>query len=415
MDRDLSSSEIWRTRLRRSLPWLLGAAVLFAGVSAAVALLGPSVDLADLTVATVDRGPVRETIETSGRVVPTFEIVLSSPVEARVQRIVHTTGDTVEAGETIVELDTSQARLSLEQVRERIAQKKNERARLENEIAEDQLATASSIERKELDAEIIQYRAEQNRKLREEGLISEEQARQSEVEAKKATIELDQLRGGAQSSARTNEAKLAGVDLELSILRKELDQSARQLELAAMKAPRAGVVTFVVPQEGATVGRGEVLARVADLTRFRIEGQVSDIHASRLAPGMEAVVSVGEKQSRGTIVSVDPTVRNGVVTFLVDPTGSGLELRNNLRVDVHVIVDERPEAVRLPRGPGITDQRRQAVFVLVDDHATRTPIEVGLTGYDYVEVTRGLQPGDQVIVSDIERLSDAEQLRVHQK
>ncbi len=413
MDRDLTSAERSRLRLRRSLPWVLGIAVLFVVVSGAIALLEPSIDPADLTIATVERGAIRETLEASGRVVPAFELVLSSPVEARVQRVLRTTGETLEEGAVLVELDASESRLGHERIEERIAQKRNSRQQLEAEIAQSQLASRSRIEQKQLDVEILGYQAEQKRTLANEGLIAEEEARRTEVEAKKAAIELGQLRLAAESSARTDQAKLAGIDLELAILTKERDQSSRQLELAEMRAPRRGVLTWIVPQEGATVARGEVLARIADVSRFRIEGTISDIHASRIATGMETIVVSGNRRANGVIASVDPTVRNGAVNFQVEvPEDAGLELRNNLRVDLHIVLASRENALRLPRGPGIGEARRQEVFVVRDGRAVLTPVETGLTGHDAVEIVSGVREGDRVIVSDMTSHRGSQEIRL---
>ncbi len=413
MDRPLTSTERRNRLLRRGLPWVAAIAVIFIAVSGAIALLAPSIDPSDLTIATVERGSIRETLEASGRVVPAFELVLSSPVEARVQRVLRTTGETLDEGAVLVELDASESRLGHERIEERIAQKRNGRLQLEAEIAQSQLASRSRIEQKQLDVEILRYQADQKRTLANEGLIAEEEARRAEVEAKKAAIELGQLRLAAESSARTDRAKLAGIDLELAILTKERDQSSRQLELAEMRAPRRGVLTWIVPQEGATVARGEVLARIADVSRFRVEGTISDIHAARIAAGMETIVVSGNRRATGVIASVDPTVRNGAVSFQVEaPDDAGLELRNNLRVDLHIVLASRENALRLQRGPGIGEARRQEVFVVRNGRAVLTPVEVGLTGHDAVEILSGVREGDRVIVSDMTSHRGSQEIRL---
>ena len=412
MDRDLSSKERTRALLRRGALWVVGGLVLLLVVSAAIALLRPSLNADDLSIAMVDRGPVRETIEASGRVVPAFEMVLSSPVEARVQRIAKLTGDSVSSGDTILELETSELRLDRDRIDERIAQKRNEREQLEASGSQAAMESASRMEQKKLDVEILQYRRDQNDKLRAEGLIAEEEARRSAVEARKAAIELDQLERAAVSEARTSLARLEGIDLEIDILEKEREQVSRQLEVAAMKAPKDGVVTWVLPQEGATVRRGEVLARVADLSRFRIEATVSDIHATRISAGMDAIVVAGGPQSRGVVAGVDPTVRDGAVTFQIDLPDGELQLRNNLRVDVYVIVAEQLDALRLPRGSGISERNRQDLWVVRDDRAVRKPVEIGLVGYDFVEILGGLTEGDRVVISSMEDLQHADEIQI---
>ena len=59
----------------------------------------------------------------------------------------------------------------------------------------------------------------------------------------------------------------------------------RRLELATTRAPISGVLTWVHQEAGATVGVGEVLARIADLDSFRVEASVADAYAARVEAG----------------------------------------------------------------------------------------------------------------------------------
>ena len=54
----------------------------------------------------------------------------------------------------------------------------------------------------------------------------------------------------------------------------------------------------------------------------------------------------------------------------------------------------------------------QDVFVVRDGHAFRTRVELGLIGYDVVEITRGLEPGDEMIVSDMTNYLHARELKL---
>src|SRR4029077_18222206 len=82
----------------------------------------------------------------------------------------------------------------------------------------------------------------------------------------------------------------------------------RLLDLSTTKSDRKGVLTWVLSQEGALVRRGDVIARIADLSSFRVDGSVSDVHAGQLRPGMSAVVRINDESLDGTISEVFPTV-----------------------------------------------------------------------------------------------------------
>ena len=414
MDRELDAS-FRRQQIWRRVGWTGGSLALIAAVLLLLpGWLRPSLERDRLRIGAVDRGPVEGIVEASGTVIPAFEGVLSSPVEARVEKILKRPGEVVRAGEEILKLDTSASRLAFERLQDQLAKKINEQLQARLALEKQLSDLNGQIESGRLDAEAAQYRAEQNRKLRESGLVSEQVLRASEVEAKKAKIELTQLEQSVRDARRSTEAQLQGLDLDLAILRKELGEARRQLDLATTRSDRSGVLTWVVPQEGATIQRGEVIARIADLDAYRIEATVSDIHASSLRPGLPVRVVLDHKPIvNGRLSQIYPTIENGAVKFtadLDDPRHS--ELRNNLGVDVLVVTGSRAEALRIPNGPYLQGGVIQKVFVIQGNRAVRRDVRLGVTGYDHSEVLEGLAEGDQVILSDMKDYLHLEQVKI---
>jgi HlyD family secretion protein len=352
-------------------------------------------------------------VEASGTVIPAFESVISSPVEARVEKVLKRPGEVVKAGEAILVLDTSASKLDLEKLEDQLAKKANEQQQLRISLEKSLIDLKGQIERQKLDAEGASYRAEQNRKLRTDGLVSEQTARASEAEAKKAKIELEQLQASVASARRSTDAQLQGVELDLLTLRKERDDARRLLELATTRSDRSGVLTWVVPQEGTTVRRGDVIARIADLDSFRVEATVSDVHSSSLHAGQPVRVKLDEQTLDGRLASIDPTIDNGAVKFKVDLADArNPRLRNALRVDVLVVTDARVNALRVPKGPFAQGGQTEDVFVVQGNHAVRRRARLGLTGYEFYEVLDGLAPGEVVIVSDMKDYTHLERVNL---
>jgi len=402
MDQELDASYRYR-RLGRRAAWILGIVGLCGVVLVLLpGWLRPAVAREQIRTGKVDRGPIEGIVEASGTVIPAFEGVLSSPVEARVEKILKRPGEVVTAGDEILKLDTSASRLDLEKIQDQLAKKANEQQQLRLSLEKSLNDLRGQIERQKLDAEVLSYRADQNRKLLADGLVSEQNFKASEVEAKKANIELAQLQASVEGARRSTAAQLQGVELDLATLRKERDDALRLLVLATTRSDRSGVLTWVVPQEGATVQRGSVIARIADLDSFRVEGTVSDIHSSSLHAGQLVRVMLDGKPLTGRLSSIDPTIENGTVKFKVDlDEARHPKLRNNLRVDVLVVTDSRANTLRVPKGPFAQGGTTERVFVVQGDHAVRRDARFGLSGYDFYEVLDGLDQGDEVILSDM--------------
>jgi len=412
MDRELDRGYRRRVLLKRGLAvaaGLVGVVVVFVLLPG---WLRPSVDADRLRTAAVDRGPVEGTIEASGTVVPAFEKVLSSPVEARVVRILKRPGESVAPGDEILELDTSASRTELKRTEDLLAQKEAEREELRLGLDSELADLKSRIETGRLDAEIHRYRLEQDEKLAAEGLLAEEALREAEVSSKKAEIELRQLEDSVERTRHSHAAQLRGIDLDLEILRGQRDAARRELELATTRADRVGVLTWVVREEGATVQRGDVIARIADLDSFDVEASVSDVHAARLSEGLPVRVLVDGEALAGHLAGVHPTIENGVVRFDVAlDQPSHPKLRNNLRVDVLVVTGRRADALRLPRASFPAGAVAQ-VFVVEGDRAQRRAVRFGLTGYDYVEVVDGLAAGDEVVLSDMSPYQHLDEVKI---
>ncbi len=399
--------------MRRIATAVLGVAVIAFSFNATIEWLRPSVRRHDLELARVERGTVDATLQASGTIVPAVEQVVSSPLEARVLRIIHRPGDRVHAGDELLMLDNNAIRLESERVGERLAQKQNDAARLRLQAEESVSDLRAELEQKKLDAEILHLKAQQMQRLREEGLASDQDTMAAITAAKKIDIELTQVQEKIVRTRRSGEAQVRTTLLEASMLRKDRNESRRQVDLSMMRADRDGIVTSMILEEGAMVRRGDVLARIADLSSFRVDASISDLHASELAAGMPVRVRIDETTYvTGRISSVEPRIENGAMKFhiaLDEPANP--KLRNNVRVDVFPVAGRRENALRLKRG-ALGHGQREEVFVLRDGSLVRTPVQWGLAGQESIEAVSGLREGDEVVISNMTDYAGVKTLRL---
>jgi len=412
MDREIAPETRRRRTMRRVVLAVIAVAALVFFFAATVEWLRPSLDRRDVQLARVTRGSIDATLQASGTVVPLFEQAVSSPVEARVLRIGRRAGARVHAGDELLTLDTGAARLEADRLGDVVAQKESETAQLRLRLDESIASLEAQIEQRRLDSEILHYTSAQRKRLREAGLIAEQDALAAEASAKKGDIELRNLREQLERTKRSRDAQLAASNADAAISRREREESRRQLELAMLRADRDGVLTYVISEEGATVRRGDVIARIADLSSYRVEATISDVHASRVAAGMRAYVSFDATRIDGTIDSVDPRIVNGVVKFYVtldEPAHA--RLRHNMRVDVAVVTSTRTDTLIVRRGTLGRTNATQA-FVVRGDTAVRTPVRFGLNNQDSIEILEGLREGDQVVISDVTDIEDVREVRL---
>ena len=204
-----------------------------------------------------------------------------------------------------------------------------------------------------------------------------------------------------------------GLALQRAALDKEAAAARHTLELATTHADRDGILTWILSREGALVRRGEVIARIADLSSFRVDASASDVHSSRIRPGIPVRVIINDTPLDGAIAEVLPNVENDVVLFTVAlRQGSHPLLRPQMRVEVLVITDRRARTHKVRLGPFADGADRANVFVLRSGRAVRTAVRFGLRSFDEIEVVSGLATGDEVVISDVRDYLHLEELEV---
>ena len=413
MDRPLATSHVRHNRARQIAQV---AAPLLALVTVIILLPGwmrPELTRARIRTAIVQVGPIEAVITASGTVVPEIERALSSPVDAKLLRLLKQPGAAVKTGEPVAELDLTESQLALERIAGTLAitDNKQDQARLELDRALSDLD--ARIERKTLEAEILEQKAVTNQRLAEQGLASQQQLGDARLAARQAAIEVAQLKRERIDAKRSNDLQAEGLSLERTSLTKEAAVARRTLDLATTRADRDGIVTWILRQEGTLVHRGEVIARIADLSSFRIDATASDVHSGRIRAGMPVNVAINDTTLRGSIADVQPRIENNVVRFAVTlDERTHPVLRPNMRVDVYVVTDRRGKTLTVRQGQFVSGSDRADVYVVRDGQAHRVAVAFGLRGADDIEITSGLAEGDEVVLSDMRDYQHLERLEV---
>jgi HlyD family secretion protein len=402
MDQLIDDTTIRRKRRIRII-WILAAGALFTFFLLQIpSLISPSIKRDRIRTTLVERGAMESTISASGNIIPSREKILSSPVDTRLNRILKQAGDPVQAGEVIVELDTNEIRLQLIRLDEQIALKRNEHTRVELDLEDNLLELGTRLDIQKLELRSLELIRERNAEHYEIGGISKTELEVATVNVARARVGLTKVGKQLELTRRRNSALKEKLELELKILQQEREVAQQRVMLATARAEQGGVVTWVPTHEGIAISRGEEIARIADLTSFRVEARISDSLADQIWIGQLARIQIGEDYLGGQVTNIFPAVEAGIIRLQLDlESNNHPKLRPNLRVEVHLVREERLSTLKLKRGVHVRVGGRPAVFVVRDDIAVRTPIELGIANFDYFEILSGLTEGDQVIQSDM--------------
>lgn len=417
MDREIPKGE--RLKALRKKWIVLGsvAACAVALLVAASAMLKSRVSRSDVVLATVDRGTIEASVSASGSVVPAFEEVINSPISTRIVEVYCKAGDSVDAGTPLLLLDLQSTETELAALEDQMHMKhyEYEQQRINNETLLNDLAMR--IEVKAMSVSRLEAEVANERYLDSLGSGTGDRVRAAELAYRTGRLELEQLRSQLANERRVTEAALKVKELEISVFDKNLSEKRRTLQDAKVLATRKGTLTYINNQIGAKINAGEQIATLSDLSHYKVDCEIADAYGDRISVGGRAVVRLGKDRIDGTIASVTPLSRNGVMAFSVT-LGQDKQprLRSGLRTDVYVMLDVIDDAVRLQNGPYYTGPGDYDLFVVNgSDEMVRRHVRLGTSNFDYVEVLSGLEPGDCVAISDMKQFRERKSLKLSAK
>ncbi|MDB5240290.1 MAG: efflux transporter periplasmic adaptor subunit [Spirosoma sp.] len=414
MDRALASDIVNRSRRK---PWLIGLTAILGLVGVLVgmrSLLKTSIEAGKIRTAVAQTGAVENTLNATGEIIPAYEQIITSPIRASVRRVLLTPGARVKPGQPLVELDKSLTQIEYEKLQDQLALKQNSIEQLRMKLDKNLYDADVNDQIKLLTINKLSAEVENARRLMKVGGQTPEDVTRAENALRIAQLEKKQLENDLAYNRRSMGASLRESQLQAHIEGSNLKVLAQKLRQADILADRAGVLTWVNENVGSAVNEGEMLAKVADLGSFRVEGSCSDVYAEQLRAGLPVIVRINETNLRGAIMQVKPAVQNSTIRFVVNlDDNHHASLRPNQKVEVFIVTNRSAQAVRVANGPAFKGKRRQYVYVMQTDRlAQRREVQIGLTNFDWVEIKSGLKPGERVILTDLSEFDHLEQLTI---
>jgi HlyD family secretion protein len=378
-------------------------------------IISPSIKLSRIRTSIAEVGAIEGTITASGVVTPEFEQVIICPMQSNIDSVFHKAGDKIEIGEPILKLNNEFSILALEKLQDEYELKKNNKTQLQLAMERELIDLRTQLDIMKLNVKSYEAKLDAQEQIYELGGGAKTNYDQAKLNLEIACLERDQLKDRIENHQRSLHADLIGLDLQLRIQANRINELERQLDLAQAKAVRSGVITWVKDNIGENVNQGEIIARIADLDKFKIESKISDIHAVKLIVGNPVKARVNDIDLSGKISSIEPTIINGIITFFVELEDKTNEmLRSNLRVDVFVITSSKDNIVRVKNGPFINGSGKQDIFVVKGTKAIRRTVIIGATNFDYAEVESGIKLGEEVIISDMDDYINYKELKIKQ-
>ncbi len=403
MDREIPKEVKQKERNKRLMRygiWGVGGIVI---IGVLISLMRTGVKEKDLVFSTVDQGTIEVSVSASGKVVPAFEEIINSPINTRIVEVYKKGGDSVDVGTPILKLDLQSTETEYKKLldEEQMRSYKLQQLQVNNQTKLNDLQMQIKVSAMKLNRMKVELRNE--RYLDSLGSGTTDKVHQAELSYNVAQLEYEQLKQQYANEQEVLAAEYKVQELEFSIFRKGLAEMKRTLDDAQVRSPRKAILTYINNQIGAQVAEGSQVAIISDLSHFKVEGEIADTYGDRVAAGGKAIVKVGSEKLEGTVSSVTPLSKNGVISFTVQlHDDSHRRLRSGLKTDVYVMNAVKEDVMRIANASYYVGKGEYELFVRTSDHELqKRKVRLGDSNFEFVEVVSGLQPGDRVVVSDM--------------
>jgi HlyD family secretion protein len=413
MDKEITLEVSSQKRKKGALIAVISITVLILLIVVLRGFIKSSVKRSEITMATVEVGNIENTLNATGEVLPEFEEIITSPINASIKSALMDAGNKIKPGQSILTLDKSATQTEFDKLNFTLESKRNEISKLKLDLGKSFYDIQSNNDIKQLRISNLADAVENAKRLFKAGGGTREGIEQAELNLKVAQLEKKQLVNEIRNKQQTMQIEIKEAQIAADIQVNDINALQRKLNLANVVATRAGVITYVNKNIGANVHEGETLARIADLGSFKVSGSISDNSMDQLHSGIPVIIRINDNQLRGHVTNVSPSIQNSIISFDIqlDDRANKL-LRPNMKVDVFLVTATHNKIMRVANGPAFKGPAVQDIFVVNNGKAEKRTVHIGLTNFDYVEIQDGVKPGDVVITTDMSEYKNSKEVTI---
>ncbi len=415
---DIARPDVKRKKRLRQIAYVIAALVLIPLVTYALHTLKPAAPTVDKGVVwtdTVKRGSMLREVRGLGTLVPETIRLIPAATDGQVEQRYLLPGVPVKANTAILQLgnpELQQAALDAEfQLKGGQAEYNNLKAQLQNQLM-DQTAKAAVVRSDYHQAKIY---ADTNAELFKLGLISDVVLKTSQVKSDELAKQNDIAQQQVETFASSIDAQLAVQQAKVDGLKAMSDLKRSQVAQLRVTPGIDGVLQELDVEVGQKVTMGTVLARVAQPTHLKAQLKIAETQAKDIQIGQKSTVDTHNGIIMGHVTRIDPAVQNGTVTVDCSLEGTLPEgARPDLSVEGTIEIERLTDVMYVGRPVHGEADSTVGLFKLSADgsEASRVQVTLGKTSVNTVEIKKGLQVGDAVILSDMSQWDNYDRIQL---
>jgi HlyD family secretion protein len=373
------------------------------------------VEKATVWTGTVKRGSIKREVRGPGTLVPLEIRWVAAVASGRVERKLVQPGEHVKADTVLVELSNPELEKEVLTAEWdwKSAESNLDDFKVQLEVAD--LNREADLVKLQSDYSTAKMKAEAQETLSKFGLTTDLDVRQAKEAANNLANQIELLKQLREKNKASAAAQLAIRKREIDKLHALYQLKRDQLEQLKVRAGVDGVLQQLDAQEGEQIGVGTKLARVSNPAKLKAELKIMETQAKDVQVGQRASIDTRNNLIPGHVIRKDPKVTEGTVTVDVALEGDLPQgAVPDLSVDGTIELERLNDVIYVERPTQGQEGSLISLFKLTPDgkEAVRVQVKIGRVSVSVVEIVSGLQPGDQVILSDMSAYDANDRIRI---
>lgn len=350
------------------------------------------------TVTVITQKAKTEKFETSllfkAALEPVEEGVVSSKLSGKVVQVFFDNSTSVSRGDPLIKLDDQELRNQLQNVRSQL------------QASQSQLQTAiAGVPKVRANLEYAQQNYSSIKTLFEQGAVTK-----LEYDNAKASLE------AANADLSSSLANLNTLKANVGSVKANIDSLNDSLANTVIKAPISGIMDGKSVNVGQFVSPGTALAKVKNVSLIDavIQVEQSDLKYVKIGRRAQIKIDGDAKIYEGTVKNINLTANPSARNFdcRIEVNNKDLALRPGVFAKAEISKGNQVQAIAVPLSAVMGDDGNYFVYVAEKGTARQKTVSIGEIGKDVAQVKSGLQPGEQIIITNLNTLQNGDAVKV---
>lgn len=204
--------------------------------------------------------------------------------------------------------------------------------------------------------------------------------------------------------------------LAVDNLKADIQTTKIAISKTEIRAPYEGEIGLRAVSPGAYLSPNDIITTLRDVSKLKLEFSVPEKYAKSITKGYDITFRVdgGEIEHHAVVMAtegnIEPTTRTLKVRAIVQEKHA--ELVPGVFAKVNLRLGKTSSAIMLPSQAIIPEARNKRVIVMKKDSAAFRIVETGIRDSSFVQIVKGLQPGDTVITTGLMAIRPGSKLKI---